>query len=127
MWRGRARYFSTYTSPLPNADSASERASWNERAKSSTSLRDAHALAAAAGGRLDDDREADLLRELERLVDVVDAAGRAGHDRDADLDHLLARRALSPIKRICSAVGPMNAMFDAAQMSANSAFSARKP
>jgi hypothetical protein len=29
--------------------------------------------------------------------------------------------------RICSAVGPMNAILDAAQMSANSAFSARKP
>jgi hypothetical protein len=29
--------------------------------------------------------------------------------------------------RICSAVGPMNVMFDAAQISANSAFSARKP
>ena len=38
MWRGRARYFSTYTSSLPNADSASERASWKARAKSSGSL-----------------------------------------------------------------------------------------
>jgi len=35
--------------------------------------------------------------------------------------------ALSPITRIWSAVGPMNVIFDAAQMSANSAFSARKP
>ena len=35
--------------------------------------------------------------------------------------------ALSPITRICSAVGPMNAMFEAAHVSANSAFSARKP
>ena len=35
--------------------------------------------------------------------------------------------ALSPICRIWSPVGPMNVMFDALQMSANSAFSARKP
>ena len=35
--------------------------------------------------------------------------------------------ALSPITRICCAVGPMNAMLEAAQVSANSAFSARKP
>ena len=35
--------------------------------------------------------------------------------------------ALSPIWRICSPVGPMKVMFDALQVSANSAFSARKP
>ena len=35
--------------------------------------------------------------------------------------------ALSPICRIWSPVGPMNVMLDALQMSANSAFSARKP
>ncbi len=37
MCRGRCRYFSTYTSPFPNAESASERASWKARAKSSAS------------------------------------------------------------------------------------------
>ena len=35
--------------------------------------------------------------------------------------------ALSPISRICSGVGPMKVIFDAAQISANSAFSARNP
>src|SRR5215210_4163282 len=35
--------------------------------------------------------------------------------------------ALSPMIRICCAVGPMKAMFDATQVSANSAFSARNP
>jgi len=35
--------------------------------------------------------------------------------------------ALSPIWRIWSPVGPMNVMFDALTMSANSAFSARNP
>src|SRR5690606_29119198 len=37
-------------------------------------LGDAHALAAAAGGGLDDDREAHLHGDLERLVDVFDGA-----------------------------------------------------
>ena len=35
--------------------------------------------------------------------------------------------ALSPISRICSAVGPMNVMLDASQVSANAALSARNP
>jgi len=35
--------------------------------------------------------------------------------------------ALSPIWRICSGVGPMNAMLDALTFSANSGFSARNP
>jgi hypothetical protein len=35
--------------------------------------------------------------------------------------------ALSPICRICSAVGPMKVMLDAAHVCANSAFSARNP
>jgi hypothetical protein len=35
--------------------------------------------------------------------------------------------ALSPMTRIWSAVGPMNVMLDASQVSANSAFSARNP
>src|SRR5207245_379213 len=39
----------------------------------------------------------------------------------------LRAAALSPIWRICSPVGPMKVMFDVRTMSANSAFSARKP
>ena len=35
--------------------------------------------------------------------------------------------ALSPIRRICCGVGPMKFKFDATQISANSAFSARNP
>ena len=35
--------------------------------------------------------------------------------------------ALSPIERICAGVGPMNVMSDRAQISLNSAFSARNP
>src|SRR4051812_6111482 len=47
----------------------------------------AHAAAAAAGGRLDDHREADLFRQLERLLLVLDRAVAAGQDRDAGLLH----------------------------------------
>ena len=79
---------------MPNADSASDRASWKERAKSSTSRDDAHSLSAAARRRLDDHRKADLLRELERFVDVLHRTGRSRHDRHADGGHRLARRGL---------------------------------
>jgi hypothetical protein len=42
-------------------------------------------------------------------------------------DIVFRAAALSPMSRICSAVGPMKAMLLAAHVSANSAFSARKP
>ena len=48
-------------------------------------LRDPHALPAPAGGGLDDDREADLLRERQRLVGVLDRARRAGNGRHPGL------------------------------------------
>ena len=91
-------------------------------------LRDAHALPAAAGRGLDDDRKADLLGEGQRLVRVLDAC-RASPARWARRPPAASRRAvaLSPIWRIWSPVGPMNVMLEARQVSANSAFSARKP
>ena len=55
---------------------------------------DAHAAAAAAGGRLDDDRIADLLGELERLLLALDRAVAAGQDRHAGLLHHPARARL---------------------------------
>jgi hypothetical protein len=57
-------------------------------------LGDAHALATAAGGRLDDHGKADLLRELERLVRVLHGARRPRHDRHAHRRHRLARGGL---------------------------------
>src|SRR3954467_3959217 len=50
-------------------------------------LGDTHPLSAAARGRLDDDGKSDLLRELERLVDIVDTTGRPGNDRDTNRGH----------------------------------------
>ena len=67
-------------------------------------------------------------RERQRLLRVVDRARRA-RARSAPRPPAASRRAvaLSPIWRIWSPVGPMKVMLDARQMSANSAFSARKP
>ena len=48
---------------------------------------DAHAAAAAAGDRLDDDRVAELLRDFLRLVLAVDRAVAARQDRHAGLLH----------------------------------------
>jgi hypothetical protein len=57
---------------------------------------DLHAAAAATGGCLDDDREADLLGYLDRLVDVVHPFLGPRQDRHADLDDRLAGADLVP-------------------------------
>ena len=62
MCRGRERYFSTYTSSFPNADCASDRASENDQ-QLLRIMGNAHALPAAAGHRLDNDRESNLARQ----------------------------------------------------------------
>src|SRR5262249_42538143 len=89
--------------------------------------RDAHAFAAAAGGRLDNDGKADGLPKLERSSTSSTGPGGPGTIGPPTSVIALRAPALSPITRIWSAVGPMKSIFDAAQMSANSAFSARKP
>ncbi len=90
--------------------------------------RDAHSLSAAAGGGLDDDGESDLDREP-RVPRPHPRQGPVNRELIGTPTSCIARRAeaLSPMTRICSAVGPMNVMLDAAQVSANSAFSARNP
>ena len=55
---------------------------------------DAHAAAAAAGHRLDDHREAEVLGDLQRLLLAVDRAVAAGQDRHARLLHRAARARL---------------------------------
>ncbi len=52
---------------------------------------DLHALAAAAGRRLDDQRIADLLADRDDVVGRADRVGRARDDRDACRLHRLAR------------------------------------
>src|SRR5690606_5649246 len=48
---------------------------------------DAHALAAAAGRCLDDDRKADRPRDLERFVRILDRTFTAGHGRHVHTHH----------------------------------------
>ena len=52
---------------------------------------DAHALAAAAGGRLDHHRIADLVGDLDRFLGVLDHAEMAGNGRDLGLGRELLR------------------------------------
>ena len=90
--------------------------------------RHAHALAAAAGRRLDQHRKADLVGDLHGLVLVLDQAVAAGHDRHVGLAGQLAGRVfLSPSRFIASGVGPMKSMLQLRQTSLKCAFSARKP
>ncbi len=61
-----------------------------------------------------------------RGAKAIDYVGAGTVGTPASLARRLAE-ALSPIWRICSAVGPMKVMLEPRQVSANSAFSARKP
>ena len=85
MWRGFSMNFSMKTRSSPKELAASDL----ERAKAVAHLvvgpGDAHALAAAAGGRLDHHRIADLLGNLHRLVRRADDAEIAGHGGNARL------------------------------------------
>ena len=89
---------------------------------------DAHAASAAAGGGLDEDRVADLVGELQRLVPRCrrrpSEPGTVG-----TLAFLASLRAsiLSPSSRMASTPGPMNSILQSRQISAKWAFSARKP
>ena len=87
----------------------------------------AHALATAAGRRLDQQRVADPLGRLDerrvRLVGVV----VAGRHRDAEARRELAAAALSPMARMASGGGPTQRIPASITRSAKSAFSARKP
>ena len=66
----------------------------------------AHAAAAAAGHRLDDDRVADALGDLERGLFAVDRAVAAGQHRQARLLHRLARPRLVAEQLDDARIGP---------------------
>ena len=68
---------------MPNAFSASVSRGVKHRQQAGFVVRSAHAAAAAAGDGLDHDREADLLRDLERFLLGLDDAVAAGRDRNA--------------------------------------------
>ena len=69
-------------------------------------LDDAHAATAAAGDGLDDDRIADVLRDLERLLFAVDRAVAAGQHRHAGLLHRPPRLGLVAEQANDVRVGP---------------------
>ena len=71
MCLARGMYFSRKTAGLPKARSASPCASSSSAGEVGGLVHDAHAASAAAEGRLDDEREADLRRHLQRLVAVA--------------------------------------------------------
>ena len=75
-------------------------------------MRDLHAAAAAAGGGLDQHRKADLARDRERVlvVDVTPPSEPGTHGMPSALAVRLAS-ILSPIWRMCSALGPMKWML----------------
>src|SRR5688572_3484705 len=127
MCRGRMRYFSTYTSPFPNADSASLRASENDRSNSSASLATRMPLPPPPAAAL-------MItgKPIDRANSSASSTSSTGPGVPGTIGTptaviALRAAALSPMTRICSAVGPMKVMFEASQISANSAFSARNP
>ena len=127
MWRGRRRNFSTYTSPLPKAERASDRASWNDRANSSASLATRIPLPPPPAAALMITGKPICSAKTCASSESSTGPGDPGTIGTLQACIVLRAAALSPMVRICSGVGPMKVMFDAAQVSANSAFSARKP
>ncbi len=120
-------YFSTYTAPLLNAARASFCArpkSW-ENCSASCTMRmpfpPPPAVALMITGKPIDSAKACASSGSSIVPGEPGTVGTPASEA--------SRRAvaLSPIWRIWSPVGPMKTMFDALQMSANSAFSARKP
>ena len=87
------------------------------RSASSGAAHDLQALAAAAGRGLERDRPAVLPRRARRTRGrIVDALGRARHDRHAGGEHRArARRILAPIASIASGGGPIQTMPASAQ------------
>ena len=81
MCLARGMYFSRKTAGLPNARSASRLRLVEQRGEIAGLVHHAHAAAAAAERRLDDEREADLLRDLQRLLAVGDRLLGAGQRR----------------------------------------------
>ncbi len=85
MWRGSSTYFSMNTRSSANDALASLVAEPESFMRLGVVVGDAHALAAAAGRRLDHHRIADLLRDLHRFVGIGNGREIARHRADAGL------------------------------------------
>src|SRR6185436_18480996 len=115
------------TSPLPNAESASERASWKERPKSSGSVATRIPFPPPPAAALMMTGKPMSRANFSASSGSSTPPGVPGMIGTPTSCIVFRAAALSPMVRICDGVGPMNAMFDAMQVSANSAFSARNP
>ena len=88
----------------------------------------AHALAAAAGGRLDEHRIAHALGEPASLLHGIRCSHRnRGRWARRRPSWSRGRRTLLPMRSMHSAEGPMNTRSLSAHARAKSAFSAKKP
>ena len=128
MWRGAATYFSISTRASPNAPVASRCAPSSAASNSACLSTRAHALAAAAGDRLDQHRIADLVGLLleER---PAPAARRDSRARPARRPSPSApwRDPSAPWRGSPPAAGRRRRCRPSAQASAKPAFSDRKP
>ena len=91
---GACRYFSISTRSSPKAAAASRLAEAERTLELRGGFDDAHALAAATGGGLDQHRIADPIGLARERVEVLRLAVIAGHQRHAGLLHQLLGRAL---------------------------------
>jgi hypothetical protein len=94
MWRGRSISFSTYRSGLEKERSASLDASRNAASSSASGIHAAHALAAAAGHRFQQQGIAEPRGERAGFGGTAERFVSAGHHRRARGDGHLARGGL---------------------------------
>ena len=128
MCLARGMYFSRKTAGLPKARPASPLGLVEQSGQIGGFVHHAHAASAAAEGRLDDEREADFLRDLQapRSRSSI-GIFRAGQRGDADLLRQRAGGDLVAHQFEQLRRGPTKVMPALAQARANSAFSERNP
>ena len=128
MWRGAVTYFSISTRASPKADLRLALRAFQRGVEIGVRVDAAHALAAAAGDRLDQHRIADLVGLLLEEFRLLLVAVIAGHHRHAGLRHQRLGAVLQPHG---ADRGRRRADEDdagvARRLRAKSAFSDRKP
>ena len=127
MWRGAATYFSISTRPEPKAAATSRTARFERIVEVGVLVDAPQPATAAARGRLDQHRVADLVRLLLQELRVLPLAVIAGHDRHARLLHQRLGAILEAHGADRGGRRPDENEAGRAQASAKSAFSDRNP